>query len=69
MKALTVTLIMVGFFASNAQAMDKELTTKIIQNAITAIIMDKQSSKVADGVIININKVFPLPLETRTIIE
>jgi len=57
MKALAVTLIMIGFFASNAQATDKELTTKIIQSAITAIIMDKQSSEVADGVIINIQKV------------
>ena len=58
MKALTVTLIMVGFFVSNAQAMDKELTSKIIQNAITTIIVDKQSSEVADGVIIDIHKVF-----------
>lgn len=63
MKALAVTFIMVGFFVSHAQAMDKELTTKIIQNAITAIIMDKQSSKVADGVIINSHKLFALSLE------
>jgi hypothetical protein len=69
MKALTVTLIMVGFFVSNAQAMDKELTTKIIQSAITAIIMDKQSSEVADGVIINIHKAFPTSSGTWTIIE
>ena len=64
MKALIVTLILVGLFAFNAQAMDKELTTKIIQNAITAIIMDKQSSKVADGVFIYIHKVFPTPSGT-----
>ena len=69
MKALTVTLIMVGFFVSHAQAMDKELTTKIIQSAITAIIMDKQSSEVADGVIINIHKVFPTPSGSWTIRE
>ena len=67
MKALTVALIMVGCFVSNAQALDKELTTKIIQNAITTIIMDKQSSEVADGVIINIHKVFPTPSGTWTI--
>ena len=69
MKALTIALIMVGFFASNAQTMDKELNTKIIQNAITAIIMDKQSSEVADGVIINIHKVFPTPSGSWTIRE
>ena len=69
MKALTVTLIMVGFFVSHAHALDKELTTKIIQSAITAIIMDKQSSEVADGVIINIHKVFPTPSGTWTIRE
>ena len=69
MKALTVALIMVGFFVSNAQALDKELTTKIIQNAITAIIMDKQSSEVVDGVIINIHKVFPTPSGSWTIRE
>ena len=69
MKALTVALIMVGFFFSNAQALDKELTTKIIQNAITTIIMDKQSSEVADGVIFNIHKVFPTPSGSWTIRE
>lgn len=51
------------------KAMDKELTTKIIQNAITTIIMDKQSSEVADGVIFNIHKVFSTPSGSWTIRE
>ena len=69
MKALTVTLIMVGFFVSNAQAMDKELAIKVIQNAITTIVMDTQPSEIADGVIFNIHKVFPTPSGSWTIRE
>lgn len=63
MKALTLTFVMIGFFVSHAQAMDKELAIKVIQNAITTIIMDKQSSEVADGVLSTFIKYSLHPLE------
>lgn len=63
-------IIFISLFITNANASDKELATKVIQNAITTIVMDKFSStEVLDGVVVNIHRVFPTPSGSWTVRE
>ena len=60
--------IFISLFITNANASDKELATKVIQNAITTVVLEKFSStKVSNGVVINIHRVFPTPSGSWTI--
>lgn len=63
-------IIFTSLFIANANASDKELATKVIQNAITTIVMEKFSStEVSDGVVVNIHRVFPTPSGSWTVRE
>ena len=68
MKYLTFALICL--FGCNAYASDKELAVKVLQSAITTIVMEKYSSiPVGNNTVLGITQVFPTPKGTWKVME
>ena len=69
-KSSLFAIIFISLLITNANASDKELATKVIQNAITTVVMEKFSStEVSNGVVANIHRVFPTASGSWTIRE
>ena len=68
MKYLTFALICL--FGCNASASDKELAIKMLQSAITTIVMEKYSSiPVGNNTVLGITQVFPTPKGTWKVMQ
>ena len=68
MKYLTFALICL--FGCNAYASDKELAVKMLQSAITTIVMEKYSTvAVGKNAVLGINQLFPVPQGTWKVMQ
>jgi len=68
MKYLTFALICL--FGCNAYASDKELAVKVLQTAITTIVMEKYSTiAVGNNTVLGVTQVFPTPKGTWKVMQ
>jgi len=57
-------------FAFNAHASDKELAVKMLQSAITTVVMEKYSNiLVGNNTVLGINQLFPVPQGTWKVMQ
>ena len=60
----------VGLFTFNAHASDKELAKKVLQTAITTIVMEKYSTiAVGNNTVLGVTQVFPTPKGTWKVMQ